>query len=407
MTPASGSGRRLPSWIGGFLEFTKHRTSPELFRRWAAIAAVSSALERRCWSITTGRKLHPNLFILLVSPPGIGKGEAIEPAQELMAATGKLNIAPDAMTKAAFWDVMAGGMKKYNGQSVDVFHSLIIASTELGVLLPAYDIAFLNVLNECYDCKNYMAEQTRSGGKKPVDNPHLSFLAGTQPSFMADVFPETVWGTGFAARLIMVYSDQRIRNKVFAAVEPEDYQLRRNLIEDLKTIASLHGEYLWDEPAAEALETWNNEDFAPIPDHPKLQHYSTRRRVHIIKLSMVFAASKRNELVVYEEDLQDARSLLLATEAMMPEIFKEMTVKGHAEVLTETFNFLWTLWLKTNRAKPIPEHTIVQFLRDRVPVGQIRFYIEAMERSNMIRNATIGTARWQQYVPVSKGEQYE
>ena len=60
-------------WISDFMEYTQGSPTPEIFRLWSAITAVSGALERRVWIETAQSKLYPNLFTLLVAPPGIGK----------------------------------------------------------------------------------------------------------------------------------------------------------------------------------------------------------------------------------------------------------------------------------------------------------------------------------------------
>lgn len=65
--------RKLDNWIEGFMEYTDHLPSPELFRKWSAIAAVAAALERRCWVHTMGSNLYPSMYIVLVAPPGGGE----------------------------------------------------------------------------------------------------------------------------------------------------------------------------------------------------------------------------------------------------------------------------------------------------------------------------------------------
>lgn len=88
----------LPYWIREFLSYTEGIPSPYIYRKWAAITALSGALERRAYLWTTKRLLFPNLFVLLVGPPGVGKSAAIEEVQDLWGKAGRFNVAPGSMT---------------------------------------------------------------------------------------------------------------------------------------------------------------------------------------------------------------------------------------------------------------------------------------------------------------------
>lgn len=60
-------------WIDAFIRYTAPLPSPEIFRRWAAISGVAGALERRVFTRLAGRPIYPNLYALMVAPPGVGK----------------------------------------------------------------------------------------------------------------------------------------------------------------------------------------------------------------------------------------------------------------------------------------------------------------------------------------------
>src|SRR6187399_2851098 len=103
--------RKLPDWIDSFLDITSDAPSPARFRLWAGITAISAAAEKRIWTRTgkswqTEFDVFPSLYTLLVSPPAIGKGQAIGPVERIWhsakgAITGRLKVAPRSMTKAS------------------------------------------------------------------------------------------------------------------------------------------------------------------------------------------------------------------------------------------------------------------------------------------------------------------
>ena len=46
--------------------------TPAPFRLWSGITAVAGAVERRVWAETRQNLISPNLYVLLVAPPGAG-----------------------------------------------------------------------------------------------------------------------------------------------------------------------------------------------------------------------------------------------------------------------------------------------------------------------------------------------
>ena len=137
-------GRKLASWVAGFLEYTDGIQSPEPFRRWAAICAIAGALERKVWIRSMGAELYPNLYVFLVGPPGLGKSNALHECEQLWRELGTHNVAPVSLTKAAFIDELSKAMRTISQSKI--YNSLLVAVGELGALIPGYDPDFFNAL---------------------------------------------------------------------------------------------------------------------------------------------------------------------------------------------------------------------------------------------------------------------
>src|SRR6476646_4910021 len=106
MTEGKGSGRRLPNWISSFIRLTSNLETPDIFRKWAGISIISSVLERKVWSKSKGSQLFPNLYIVLVSPPGIGKSQIISRAENIIRQVPDIFVAPSSVTSASLVDTM-------------------------------------------------------------------------------------------------------------------------------------------------------------------------------------------------------------------------------------------------------------------------------------------------------------
>jgi hypothetical protein len=387
MTESVAPARKHQCWISAYLEYTDNLPSPERFRKWAAISAISGALERRVYVKTGAGELYPNMFILLVAPPGVGKDFAINPARELWSLTNKLNIAPSAMTHKGMIDHLADShvQQSYvdkNGKFVN-YHSLLVSVPELGVLVPGHDLAFLSALNDLYNCGPVYEERTRMKGETlKIENPHIHIISGTQPKYIGTLFPEEAYGMGFTSRIVMVYWGTTTKRGLFTA-NKYDEKLKASLAADLRKITDLKGEFYLEEDAMEAIEQWHqygSDEDKPL--HSKLMHYNSRRIMHILKLSMAFSVSRGNEMIITLDDFNRAKETLLDAEQAMPEIFKEISSGGQASEIEEAFHFLMRMYNQTK--KPIPEHKLVHFLASKVPANQISYLIDTMIRSAII-----------------------
>lgn len=402
MTDSARTTRRLTSWIDGFVEYLDAVDSPHQFKLWCAISTIAGALERRV-SVDVGRgPLWPNMYVLLVSQPGVGKGLALGRAASFWAEVPELNIAPTTLSKAGLLDeIQDAGKVTRNRQGREyVYHSLLFCSVEFGNFVSSWDAAFMNILNEVYDSTEVpLRERLRSRSREEQINivhPQLHILAGTGPNYLSSLLPMTAWGTGFPSRCMLVYSGEAELQPLFRKV-PNDQALRASLVHDFRQISKLEGEFVFEKEAAEMLNSWYMERFTPAPFHPKLQHYVTRRLAHFSKLLMAVSVSRSNELVIRVEDFTLARAILLATEAQMPEIFKAMTYSDDQSILQDLYNFVLAQHIKTGEG--CTDGLIYTFLMSKVPSHKVREFLTLAAQARIIEKDLKG--KW---IPCDKME---
>jgi len=382
-----GVTRRLGSWIDAYQEYTEILPSPPLFRKWVAIFFLAAAIERKLWVRTMGSNLYPGLFVLLVGPPGIGKGQAIHLGEAMLRQVPDLKVGPSDMTAASLIDALNESVRRLALIGPDPyveFNSLTVISRELGVLIPAWENALMNNLTDIYD--GFTVEQKRRGKdlRIKIANPQINLLGACTPSYLNEVMPAGAWDQGFISRTILVYSGDRIRKDPFgdADITALTGRLRSDLLHDLKTIALDYGQMSFTTPAAAAIKAWINEGCPPEPVHQKLQHYNSRRIAHLLKLCMISSISHGSDRVISLEHYREALDWLLEAEGCMPDVFKSMVTGGDSAAMEEAWNYVWTLYSKEK--KPIAEHRIVHFMRERLPAHSIMRAVEIMVKSRML-----------------------
>ena len=346
-------------------------------------------MERRIWVRTKGSDLYPNLYTILVGPPGVGKSAVLSQVERFLRAVPDIHVAPSSVSAASLVDSLVLANRKITRPN-DVpsfvqFHYLTAVASELGVFLPVYDPLFMNSLTKFYDGEHY--EERRRTGKVnhlKIEHPHLSIIGGTTPSYLNSFLPEGAWDQGFTSRTIFVYHGVPIFTELFDEQGFDHLgQVYLDLLHDLKSISGLYGKMEWSKEAQTAISEWNRAGLPPVPDHNKLVHYNSRRLAHVIKLSMVASISRSNEMIIQVQDYQRALDWLLETEERVVDIFHSMGVAGDSAAIDDCWDFIFRMYNK--QKKPVSEHQVVNFLRAKVPSHNIMRVIDIMIKSGIIK----------------------
>jgi hypothetical protein len=85
----------------------------------------------------------------------------------------------------------------------------------------------------------------------------------------------------------------------------------------------LNGEFTFNDEAYAMYEAWYEARFDnPNPTHdPRLDGYFERKPMHLIKLCMIVSASKRDDLIITEDDLVQSLKMFDRAEQHMPKVF--------------------------------------------------------------------------------------
>lgn len=372
-------------WIETYVSETNAVPSPEIYRLWAAITAVSGVLERKVWTTGSAGPIYPNLFTLLVGPPASGKDNAIRPIREIWAKMTGLHLSPDNVTKAALIDALSKSLRTLmNGSSEMMTFSCMVAPVpEFGVFFSKHDTEFLSVLNHLYMSPSLYKEERRTSGIVEINKPHLVLLAGTQPDFLSSFLPEEAWGMGFTSRLVMIYAEGAPPADLFTLTAIN----ATGLVQQLRKIFEMKGEFVWSKNTMNEINAWNRAGCPPIPAHSKLLHYNGRRTLHIIKLSMISAASRAASLHVTVEDFERAKEWLLSAEAVMPDIFRAMGQRSDQQIIEDLRLHLYRLWssVALEKRKPLLARDIWAYLHTRVTSDRIPKLIDVAEKLGYLK----------------------
>src|SRR5437868_5404337 len=225
-------------------------------------------------------------------------------------------LAPTTMTAASMIKALEQSKRTvmHMPEGTFSYNTMYVTADELTAFMHKYDEEAAGVMSHMYDVSVYRRTRVTNAVDIKIEKPQLNLIIGTQPSMLMNYLPERAWEQGFCSRTIFVFSDERNVGDDFESVSTE---LDPDLTNDLLNISGLVGAFGITEEYRTAVNNWRALGEPPVPTHPKLLHYCTRRRMHLYKLSMVSAIDRSDVLLLTVDDFNRAMTWLTDAENTM------------------------------------------------------------------------------------------
>lgn len=317
----SQSGRHFDDWIKGFLAYMENSEAPTSYIIWTAISTISAALQRKCslrWGLIT---FYPNMYIVLVGPPGGRKGTAMGPAKA-MARELKLPLAPNFATGPSLVKELANVKSNFQGlHGETVEHSSITVMTEeMAVFFGDPDMEIK--LTDLFDNPDKWEYVIKTAASDYLTNVWVNLLGCITPSLLQSKISIDSVGSGFSSRLVFIVENGKRKRSAMPSAPSGGEEMYKKLLEDLEQIKLMRGRFRFTEEALMEYKLWYRD---PEVDHAvpggRFEGYNSRRAMHLLKLCMIISASQRNDMTITGQDFTYALSLLEAAESKMPQAF--------------------------------------------------------------------------------------
>jgi hypothetical protein len=290
----------------------------------------------------------PNLYILLVAPPGIIQKSSTADLglTALLKKVPGINFGPSTMTWQALYDAFA-----CVGEAIDIDEktqitqsALVINSSEFGITLNPKDTEMVDQLVHIWDGRE-MRKRTRKDGELLIPTPCLNIIACTTPSWIAENMPRYLIGGGLTSRMLFVYGEEKARYIAYPALHiPSDYDERQGkLVRDLERISLLKGPFKLTKEAMTWGEAWY-EHFHKIEakklDPTLIGGYIARKQTLVHKVAMVISASEGNSLEITLNHLQIAEASISSLEENMPKVYSRIGMTRESNAGEQILAFL-------------------------------------------------------------------
>ena len=342
-----------------WLYMMKDIGSPLSFIIFPFIVMIGACLQRRVWMPFGPSTLYPNIFLILVAPPGVGKTRVLSEITKLMryhfylpddkqkildnlrgregtetlveeflkreaVLHGLLFPSPaDSTTLAALTQEMALPQTTHTGRFTDFKgkpNNLYMGASMISILEELSDLIrvdrdcgdLMRFLGRAWDCGDYR-RKLKTGGEDLLRHISMTLMAGTNLEFMQSAFNNKVLAEGFAARTLFLYEDkERKREFVYGDLNPDQKASQQVILKRIKELSRVYGQLEMTPEAFAFMKEWYEveENGFRTNSSRRLDYFFTRILVHLFKMTSALHFLDKNDGIITLDDLRQGLWLI-------------------------------------------------------------------------------------------------
>lgn len=299
---------------------------PETFITWGAITTFAAAIAHNVSLQRSAWKVKPNLYVIYLATPGVGKSVALNFSTRLIRKSQVVMLAPTAITVESLYELLSADKDsavikdELDGKLVKKA-PLFLAASELITLLGTEPHRMVEFLTNVWDIDEFKVS-TKNKGSNHIQNPALTILGCMTPGKMTKEMSAVFLSGGFSRRCIFVSGEVPKTNVPFMEFTPEQAEAEAICIAKLKQANKMRGSLSFSSEAEAAYVAWyaENKKLLVANNHNALGSYYSTLRELVLKIAILFAV-ERGELILSAGDITQAVEVLAPTAQDMVDTF--------------------------------------------------------------------------------------
>lgn len=355
---------------------TSIRESPEIYLEMSWLFCVSTALQRRVWEGTYNvTMLFPNIYVFLIGPQALGKGQTIAaidslledqtflpPGENPIKYQEKLGLSelPDLFCRgpsSTTFEKIAHALTsasntrmfefEYNGATeIGMQSCMYFCLEELNSLFKrrgknSNESTIVDFLLQGFDCVKTYRHEIKTGQSSIVKNIWVNVLAGMTPDYLPELARLGLVNNGFMSRIIPVYAEKpRWSNFDLGDPTQEVLQATQDLRAWLAHLTTVAGEVTRTDEATAFMHDWYQNKHLPRQHTAKgnMAVYLGRKRVMVKKLAMCWHFTEKDNMVIELESYMKALDTLDRVEQNLGMFFGSVGSNTDLEIINFTKN---------------------------------------------------------------------
>lgn len=295
------------NFIEAYYKHTSIYESPGSFWKWSSYATIAALMKDKCFIKSGDSFLFPNLYTLIVAESsGHRKNRPVEFSETLLTITSGVKCISGRASVHAILDELARAETDGKTGKVIKNSSAIFYAPELSAGIVA-DPEGMKILTDIYDYKtNPYKSRLRTGPCFNLDKIVFNMLTASNEEMLRALFDMAVVRGGFLARNLLVVPNEFRKSNDLLDIDHEALKTSKaGLVDILKKIAVLNGEFYIERDAKDEYKTWYKPFRESYEKKKEASGIVGRIHTHVLKVAMVLAANE-TELIIRKDHIEEA-----------------------------------------------------------------------------------------------------
>lgn len=373
----------MTPFLAEYVELMGRSKVPPEFHWWAAMSLLAAVAGDRLWVEHAGRRLRPNLYVLLLGPSGAGKGTAIQAAAEL----GREILAEDLFygrtTPEGLRDRLRQPRPRPDGTVRPSNPRIWLLMEELAFCIgQERGTEFVSTLVATYGGSPVpIRDRTRTGGEIVIPgNVCVNFLAGTTKEWLQRTLTSDDLAGGFSRRLVVV-AGARPEERLSEPIFPDDRAARLlQLQERLAILALQEGRVEVTRDARDTFDEWYM-GRPGFDDDPGLLPWWDTQDELVYKVALILALSDGPPLQITRLHMEYAQAMTNQLKKWVAEAIVYSATTPEAKKLAYVRSIIRAAGMLTRRAlqQRCSPQGVLKFELDRylgtlIETGEVRTF---------------------------------
>lgn len=315
------------SFLSDYREFTSGNEAHPTYHLFSSLVAISSIVSRKVWLDMDYFTIYPNLYVVLVGPPGNRKSSAMATTKYLLRELKSIPFSGECISKEKLVEDMVEQERALDGlpdkyKDKRIYSPMTICVTELSEFLAISQAGMIGFLTDVYD-QDFYEHKTKNKGTAIVTGPFLNLIACTTPAWITTYLRSDIISGGFSRRTLFVYETEKASRIPFPEVTPPMRAAWARLFTYAQKLQNVRGPFTWDPDAKKYYADWYIK--LEMPKDENIVGYFETKHIQMLKLAMLIALSEDyTSLVLQRSHIDTALAFLGLVETNLGRVFQSM-----------------------------------------------------------------------------------
>ena len=337
------------NFLDDYAIYSSGDEAPPDYHFWSGLSVLSACCGPNLWLDMGKYNLQPNLYIMLVGPPGIRKSTAKNVAQSIIANIKNIPMVPSSITKEAFVKELSQEKSRHKmvyqwlGKPRSYTKACILSDEFVNLVSHGGDpLGYIQLLTEIYNPTPSFETTTISRGKTEMPYPYISLLGCITPELTSNLINQGALSGGFSRRTLYIYCNRNGKPVPRPILTEEQIQAKDRLIQRGRMIQCLNGPFKFSEAGERFYFNWYNENFYGLQEASTtaIANFLQSKADQVLKLAMLRRVSEHDDLILDTPELEFARYHIDQAQTHINTVFAAAGRNPHAATIVGILSFV-------------------------------------------------------------------